>query len=147
MVYLFPLHQPFITPLLHHSTTPLLHHSKLSALCPMLYNSDFLIPTSEFIFTPPLHALCPMHCNSDFLIFSRGIVLPYRTTTGPTSAFRLPNSFSLHHPNTPVLQHSNTPILQHSRLNPRFSHKDTPMQQMLHNGATCAAIFSEIHKA
>jgi hypothetical protein len=30
-----------------------------------------------------------------FRIFSRGIVLPYRTTTGPTSEFEKPLSFNL----------------------------------------------------
>jgi hypothetical protein len=36
--------------------------------------------------------------GSDFRIFSRGIVPPYRTTTGPTSPFRLPHpEFQLPH--------------------------------------------------
>jgi hypothetical protein len=35
---------------------------------------------------PIRYALCAMLYLSDFRIFSRGIVLPYRTTTGPTSA-------------------------------------------------------------
>jgi hypothetical protein len=60
----------------------------LSALCPMLCNSDF---------PPGRRPLCPLRLparraslqlgEAGGRIFSRGIVLPYRTTTGPASEF------------------------------------------------------------
>jgi hypothetical protein len=54
------------------------HYAMRSALCHWLQNafSDFRIPSSHFRIP-----------TSAFRIFSRGIVLPYRTTTGPTSEF------------------------------------------------------------
>ena len=50
------------------------------------------LPPSAFrtpfhLFTFSFFMLCSMPSNSDFRIFSRGIVLPHRTTTGPTSDF------------------------------------------------------------
>jgi len=59
-------------------------------------------------------ARCSVTSLSDFRIFSRGIVLPYRTTTGPTSEF----CFPMHHALCPMLttSHFHFPPSEFSHL-------------------------------